>query len=126
MIDASPLTVGQRQELFMECLGKLIAWAYASGYQMRGGELQRTAAEASTNAAQGDGIKNSLHVMQLAVDINLFRNGEWLNTLDAQRPVGAYWKSLHPLCCWGGDFHDAQGRPKPDADHYSVTYGGRK
>lgn len=125
-MDTSPLTLGQRQELFMECLAKLLVWLIANGYKIRGGELQRAAAEAAKNAADGDGIANSLHILKLAIDLNLFRGGEWLTTSEAHRDPGTYWKSLHPLCCWGGDFKDAKGRPKPDGNHYSVTYQGRK
>ena len=31
---------------------------------------------------------------------------------------GAFWKSLDPDCCWGGDFNDG--------NHYSIAYQGRK
>jgi hypothetical protein len=121
MIDTSPLTLGQRQELFMECLFKLGVWLIAEGYKVRGGELQRSPDEAARNAAQGDGIAHSLHIDKLAIDLNIFKNGRWLATSEEHAPIGAKWKTLHPLCCWGGDFSG-----KKDGNHYSVTYGGRK
>jgi hypothetical protein len=58
--------------------------------------------------------------MRLAVDLNLFKNGQFLTDSEAHRPLGDYWKSLHPDCCWGGDFS------KPDGNHYSMQYGGIK
>jgi hypothetical protein len=55
MNDNDPMTLGQRQELFMELPRKLLVWLYANGYKVRGGELLRSRREDAQNAAQGDG-----------------------------------------------------------------------
>lgn len=120
MIDTSPLGLGQRQELFMECLFKLGAWLIAEGYKVRGGELQRDPRVAQMNDVNGTGISNSLHIDKLAIDLNVFKNGKWLSDTADHAPIGAKWKSLHPLCAWGGDFSG-----KKDGNHYSVRYLGR-
>lgn len=119
MNDTSPLSLGQRQELFMECLAKHLVWLLAEGYKVRGGELQRDARVAAMNATTGSGILHSLHIDKLAIDLNLFRNGQFLDKTSDHAQSGAHWKSLHPLCAWGGDFS------KPDGNHLSIRYAGR-
>jgi hypothetical protein len=119
MIDNDPMPLGARQELFMQLLPRLLDWFYANGYKLRGGELQRDPRIAAMNNANGTGVTNSLHIDKLAIDLNLFRNGVALTDTSDHAPAGAYWKSLHPLCAWGGDIH------KPDGNHYSIRYAGR-
>lgn len=113
------MTLGEKQELFMECLAAHLPWLVANGYKIRGGELQRPVAEAALNAKQGDGIAHSLHTLKLAIDLNLFRNGVMLTDTAGHAASGAHWKSLHPLCRWGGDF-----TTRPDGNHYSVEHNG--
>lgn len=119
MIDTSPLTLGQRQELFMWGLTQLLVWLHAEGYKVRGGELQRDPRIAKLNDVNGTGISNSLHIDKLAIDLNIFRNGQFLADTADHAPIGAMWKTLHPLFAWGGDFS------KPDGNHYSCRYAGR-
>src|ERR1700749_4246269 len=95
---------------------KLINFAYAEGYELTWGQTLRTQADADANANSGAGIKNSLHLIKLAVDFALFKDGDILETVEDYRPLGDYWKALDPLCCWGGYFS------KPDADHFSITW----
>ena len=110
-----------KQSLFVKLLADLIQYAYEElGYELTGGELWRSPDEAALNAEQGDGIANSLHCDRLAIDLNLFIDGKYCADSESHRPLGEYWKKLHPLCRWGGDF-----KHKPDGCHYSVTHGGR-
>jgi hypothetical protein len=113
------MTVGQKQELFMELLPKLLNRIHDSGFQVRGGELERGPAQAAANQMKGSGISNSLHLIRLAIDLHLFKDGRYLVMSEHHRPFGAYWKTLHPLCKWGGDFS------RPDGNHYSVAHEGR-
>lgn len=55
--------------------------------------------------------KKSFHYKGLAADINLFYHGKYLTLTRDHEQFGAFWKSLHPLCTWGGDFGDG--------NHYS-------
>ncbi len=109
------------QSLHVKLTAQLIDWAYAHGYELTWGETLRTKEQAEANAASGAGIKNSLHLVKLAVDLSLFKNGVFLTNKSDYQPLGDYWKTLHPLCRWGGDF-----TPKPDSDHFSITYNGVK
>ena len=113
------MTLREQQSLFVRLVGVLIKWAYQQGYELTFGEAYRTPEQAARNALMGVGTRNSLHVERLAIDLNLFRDGQYLTDSEAHRPVGEYWKSLHPLCRWGGDF------TRPDGNHYSMTRGGR-
>jgi len=113
------VTLREQQSLFVRLVGLLIERAYQLGYELTFGEAYRTPEQAARNAIMGIGTRNSLHVERLAVDFNLFRDGQFLSDSRDHAELGEYWKSLHPLCRWGGDF------PKPDGNHYSMTRGGR-
>lgn len=70
-------------------------------------------------------MRGSLHYLGLANDLALYIDGVYQTTTEAYAPLGKYWKSLHPDLRWGGDFRDARGKPKPDGNHFSITFGGR-
>lgn len=112
------MTLGQKQRLFTKLVGQLVGWAYERGYELTFGDAYRSPEQAAANAASGSGIKNSNHTRRLAVDFNLFINGEYMTSSAAYEPLGSYWKSLDPLCAWGGDFS------KPDGNHFSLEHEG--
>lgn len=112
------VTLGEKQRLFAYNQGKFIIWCYTHGYELTFGEAERTAEQAKLNALHGTGIANSLHMRRLAVDWNLFIGGVYQTMSEAYRPLGEYWKSLHPLNRWGGDFS------KPDGNHFSMEHDG--
>lgn len=82
-------------------------------------DLVREITERGFSCYFGDGvardghIKNSFHYKGLAQDINLFKNGVYLTKTEDHAQFGEYWKQLHPLCTWGGDF------TRKDGNHYS-------
>lgn len=112
------LTLGEKQRLFMLLMGQFLVWIYANGYEVTCGEFLRTPEQAARNAANGSGIVHSNHIVKLAADLNLFVNGIYQTDTMAYSPLGRYWKSLNPLCCWGGDFS------KPDGNHFSLENNG--
>lgn len=113
------MTLREKQSLFALLFAKLIIYATSElKLDVTIAEVLRTQAEAALNAKQGDGIKNSLHTKKLAGDLNIFRNGVWLQTKEDYKELAFYWKSLHPLCRWGGDFTHV------DADHFSIEHEG--
>lgn len=116
-----PVTLGDKQRLFTRLVGLLIEYAYQQGYELTFGEAFRTPEQAKAHAKVGKGIANSLHSMRLAIDLNLFKDGAFLTRSEDHAPLGVFWKSLHPECCWGGDF-----RPMQDGNHYSLSHGGVK
>ena len=64
----------------------------------------------------------SLHYTRLAIDLNLFVKGEYITDGShfAWIDLGTYWENLDQACSWGGRFRGG------DANHLSVTFGGRK
>lgn len=126
----NPQTLGDAQRLFMRLLAQLLPWVYKQpGYELTAGEFYRTPEQAAWDAQHGTGIANSNHTRKIAADLNLFVNGEFQTTVESYRPLGEYWKSLHPLCRWGGDFMGQIGGqgplvPRPDADHFSLEWQG--
>jgi hypothetical protein len=118
MSDGQTVSLGNLQRQFPPMIAKLVIFSYEAGYQMTFGEAYRTPEQAALNAKSGIGIAHSLHTDRLAIDINLFRNGVFLTGLEDYRPIGEHWETLGGT--WGGRFS------KPDADHFSIAYGGRK
>lgn len=106
-----------RQVMFAKCLAKLILFADSKGWEV-------TLAEGyigdSINKPSEDTphLRSGTHFLRLGQDINLFINGKWITTMcEEYRILGEFWKSLSPLCFWGGDLK------KLDLNHFSVRYG---
>lgn len=83
---------------------RLIDFAYDSGYAVTLGDAYRDPRIAEYSH------KNSLHGKRLAIDLNLFKDGEYLTDSESHKPLGDYWCSLHPSNRWGG---------MNDGNHYS-------
>lgn len=103
------------QQIFAVNVAHLILHINECGYSCTFGEAWRTPEMAAMYAQQGKGIKNSLHCIRLAVDLNLFKNGVYLPQTEAHRPFGEYWEKLNALNRWGGRFNDG--------NHYEMTEG---
>lgn len=115
------MTLGEQQRRFLPMVAKLIDFAYAQGYELTAGECYRSPEQAALNAQHGSGIANSLHTLRLAVDLQLFKNGQYLTDSAAYKVLGEFWKALDPAAAWGGDFHT-----RPDGNHFSLSWGGIK
>ena len=107
------MSLRAKQSLFCRLYASLITWVFThprweltlgEGYNMQG----------------AGHMKGSLHYRKLAADLNLFVDGEYM-TQDCPewRQIGAYWKTLHPLCRWGGDFSSV------DLNHVSLAHDGK-
>lgn len=99
-------TLREKQSRFVRMVGLLIDYAYLQGFELTFGD-----AYALTGHKE-----NSLHSKRLAIDLNLFRNGEYLTTTEAHLPLGELWERLGGT--WGGRFS------KPDGNHYSLEHEG--
>ena len=107
--------------LFSTLLAQLPQEASRLGYDLAFDEVKRPQALADLYAAQGVGVRNSAHVNGLAVDVLLYKDGVYLTGAEGYDTLGTFWKSLHPLCRWGGDFKSGV---KKDYGHYSLEFGG--
>lgn len=109
-------TLGDKQREFSLMVAALISWLYANGYECSFGEAWRPPEMAAIYAARGSGIKNSLHELRLAIDLNIFKNDIWLKNTEDLTPIGIQWERLGGS--WGGRFS------KPDGNHFSLEHEG--
>ena len=100
-------------------LALLLVYIHSLGYNVRLGHVYRCA-DCPT------GKTNSLHKLKLAVDINLFLNGEYLTSTESHRKFGEYWEQLGGT--WGGRFGESSPGAGDgiDGNHYSLPHGGRR
>lgn len=116
------MTLREKQSVFAWLVAQLIIRARSEGYEVTFGETYRSPEEAERLSKLGKGIKNSLHTIRLAIDLNLFKDGVYLSSTESHRPLGEWWErqSIPPdiTCHWGGRFGDG--------NHYSVGHAGRK
>lgn len=114
------MTLRQKQSRFTVLAARLILEAQRRGYETTFGETYRSPEEAARLAKKGGrAIKNSLHTLKLAIDLNLFKDGRYLSSTEAHRALGEWWEQQSDgeiTCCWGGHFDDG--------NHYSVMHGG--
>lgn len=111
------MTLSEKQQLFTKLIAQLIFWADDKGYRLTFGEAYRTPEQAALNAKKGSGISNSLHTKRLAVDLNLFINGQYQTNSAAYLPLGEFWESIGGS--WGGRF-----KSNPDGNHFSLEHEG--
>jgi hypothetical protein len=96
-------------------MAKLIDFAMARGYELTWGDAYRDPRVfGEAGIAKGYGNASSCHKLRLAVDLNLFIDGEYREDTAAHQPLGEYWESLGGA--WGGRWGDA--------NHYSIAWGG--
>lgn len=112
------MTLNEAQQEHTKAISELIAWTATQGFHLTWGEAFRTREQAQWDATNHVGIVNSVHCLRLAVDFMLFKDGVYLTDPEAYRFMGEYWKTLHPLARWGGDFKTV------DADHFSFEWDG--
>ena len=101
--------VNPLQQRFTLMTAQLIFKAHLLGYGLTYGDAYR-----DDRVAYGH--KKSLHRMRLAVDFNLWKDGEYLSDSEAHYALGQYWESLGGS--WGGRWGDG--------NHYSLSYGGMR
>lgn len=103
-------TLRQKQSRFVRLVGLLIEFAYQNGFELTFGDAYRD--------PRYYGHPNSNHGRRLAIDLNLFKDGQYLKETEAHRPLGAFWESLGDDCVWGGEWGDG--------NHYSILHEGQK
>lgn len=109
--------LGKLQEKFSRMYPLLILYAQYHGYEIRTGDAfrdPRLHGEFGEKKAYGHAF--SCHKQKLAIDLNLTKDGVYLEGAEAQE---AHTR-LH-------DFWDLLGgseRIKHDMNHYSLAYGG--
>ena len=109
----------EKQSLFAFMVPRLIDKAYELGYEVTLGDAYRDPRlHGSVGEKKGYGHAKSCHKMRLAIDLNLFKDGQYLTSTDDHRELGEWWERQHELCRWGGRFNDG--------NHYSMEHEGNR
>lgn len=104
----SAMSLRQVQSRFAFMVALLLIKAKSLGYEFTFGE--------SYDDDNTGHMKGSLHYIRLAQDLNLFKDGKFLDINEDHKPLGEWWESIGGA--WGGRFSDG--------NHYSLAYGGKK
>lgn len=111
------MSLFEHQVLFTSLLPKLLNKAFELGYQVTLGDAYRDPRVFGVVGEQkGYGYSKSAHKQRLAIDLNLFKNGVFLQSTEDHKLLGEFWESLGGT--WGGRFSDG--------NHYSIEYNGVK
>jgi hypothetical protein len=94
----------------------LISEAEHQGFEVTLGEAYRPPEMCEIYAKRGTGTRTSLHGKRLAIDINLFKNGNYLTKTSDYQSVGLWWEEKGGS--WGGQFGDG--------NHFSLSPDGGK
>lgn len=106
------MTLRERQSAFALAVGHLILKAYEMGYEVTLGDAFRDPRlHGEMNVRKGYGSPKSFHKLRLAIDLNLFKDGQFCEGTEAHAKLGAWWEAEYPEACWGGRFNDG--------NHYS-------
>lgn len=97
-----------KQNKFAGMVARLILFAQDNGYEVTFGDAFR-------DDRVTYGHPKSLHRKRLAVDLNLFKDGEYLTTSAGHAPLREFWLSI-------GGSSEIYG----DANHYSLEHEGMR
>ena len=98
-------------------VAQLINKAYELGYEVTFGDAYRDPRVfGMMGVKKGYGQASSCHKLRLAIDLNLFKDGVFLETTEGHQKLGEWWESIGGS--WGGRFNDA--------NHYSLEEDGYK
>lgn len=98
-------SIRKEQEAFLLDFCKLIQWATSQGYTITAGELLRPVEMQEIYVKTGRSkTMNSFHLKKLAGDLNIFKNGKYICTIEELKPLGVFWESLSNKNVWGGNF----------------------
>lgn len=112
----------ENQARFAVMVADLIQHAISIGYQITLGDAYRDPRmHGQIGERRGYGSARSFHKRRLAIDLNLFRGGKYLQSTEDHAVLGTWWEAHGGT--WGGHFRDSKGRPNPDGNHYSLGEG---
>lgn len=101
------MKLSTKQQEFTRCIGLLICFATKQGYGLTFGDAYATSGH----------MANSNHYVRLAVDFNLFIDGEYITSSQHEA-----WGVLHEY--WEGLSDMAAPMIISDANHFSFVHNG--
>jgi len=101
------MSLGKRQEEFSRLLPALLNKAHELGFEIRGGDWFRDPrVHGEYGEDQGYGSATSNHKLKCAIDLNLFKEGEFKSLTEDHAELGAWWEAQGAKCRWGGRYND--------------------
>lgn len=111
------MSLRKKQSKFARMVADLIIKAYSLGYEITLGDAYRDPRlHGELGVKKGYGHPKSAHKNRLAIDLNLFKDGKFLEGTEAHKDLGEWWESQGGS--WGGRFNDG--------NHYSLEHEGVK
>jgi hypothetical protein len=111
------MSLRSKQSKFARMVADLIIKAYDLGYEVTLGDAYRDPRlHGGIGLKKGYGHSKSCHKIRLAIDLNLFKDGVFLDKSDDHKVLGEWWESQGGT--WGGRFNDG--------NHYSLSHEGMK
>jgi hypothetical protein len=95
----------KRQQQFAVMVGRLLNKAHELNFAVTLGDAYR-------DPRCPYGSENSKHKIRLAIDLNLFLDGNYLDDTSHHQQLGEWWESVGGI--WGGRFNDG--------NHYEWPY----
>ena len=113
------MSLTDKQHDFCYLTSLFILLLYQRGYKLTYGDAYRDPrAHGEVGMKKAYGRSRSCHKSRLALDLNLFKDGEYLTETSQYLEAGQLWESLDPRCRWGGRFDDG--------NHFSFEHRGRQ
>jgi hypothetical protein len=111
------MTLHQKQAHFTQMFASLIHYALSLGLEPVIDMVARSPEEQARLVKSGASqTLDSKHVLRLAGDLLLFKDGVYLTDGAAYKPLGMYWCALDPHNVWGGSWQSIK-----DFDHFEYN-----
>lgn len=109
------MKLSEKQRAFTKLVARLIDKAHELGFEVTLGDAYRDPRlHGDLGVKLGYGHPASCHKVRLAIDLNLWKDGEYLEGSHAHEELGSWWEKQHELARWGGRFNDG--------NHYSFAH----
>jgi len=119
------MSLRDKQSEFVSMVGKLIVFATNLGYDLSFGDGYIPFHLCPyCNKKVSPHMVNSNHYIRLALDLNAFKDGEYLRNPKDYKPLGLFWESLGGN--WGGRFKESSPGEGDgvDSNHFSLEHDG--
>jgi hypothetical protein len=100
------------QNKFLQDVVKLLVKAWEMGFTVTAGEVYRPTEMQAIYVKTGrSNTMHSKHNLRLAIDLNIFKDGQLTYDPEIIAPLGTYWQSLSRKNKWGGNFSTLKDTP---------------
>jgi len=118
------MSLSKQQSNFALAIGHFLVWINTkTKYEVTLGEAYRTQEQHEWNVASGKtdpDLKRSKHQDRLAIDLNLFKDGNYITNKNEYISLGVKWEQIGGI--WGGRFgvdkEDYDKKVGWDANHF--------